>query len=68
VKKVEEYLEHAAECRTLARAAPPAHREQLEEMAQTWEQLAEARRSKIKNQLKAKNTATSIRTASIKPN
>jgi hypothetical protein len=54
VKKVEEYLEHAAECRTLARAAPPAHREQLEEMAQTWEQLAEARRSKIKNQLKAK--------------
>ncbi len=54
MKKVEEYLEHASECRTLARAAPPAHREQLEEMAQTWEQLAEARRAKIKKQLKAK--------------
>jgi DNA-binding transcriptional MerR regulator len=54
VKKVEEYLEHASECRTLARAADPAHREQLEEMARTWEQLAEARRGKITKQLKAK--------------
>ena len=54
VKKVEEYLEHASECRTLARAAPPAHRRQLEEMARTWEQLAEARKGKIKKQLKAK--------------
>ena len=43
VKKVEEYLEHASECRTLARAAPQAHRQQLEDMAQTWEQLAEVR-------------------------
>ena len=57
VKKVEEYLEHASECRTLARAAPPAHREQLEEMARTWEQLAEARKRKIKKQLKAKDAA-----------
>ena len=56
VKKVEEYLEHASECRTLARAAHPAHREQLEEMAQTWEQLAEARKGKIKKELKAKYT------------
>jgi hypothetical protein len=54
VKKVQEYLEHALECRILARAAPPAHREQLEEMARTWEQLAEARRGKITKQLKAK--------------
>ena len=54
VKKVEEYLEHASECRELARAAHPAHREQLEEMAQTWEQLAEARKRKIKKQLTAK--------------
>jgi hypothetical protein len=54
MKKIEEYLEHASECRTLARTAPPAHREQLEEMALTWEQLAEARRGKIKKQLKMK--------------
>jgi len=53
VKKVEEYLEHASECRTLARSAPPAHREQLEDMAQTWEQLAEARKRKIKKQFRA---------------
>ena len=53
VKKVEEYLEHASECRTLARAAPPAHRQQLEDMAQTWEQLAEARKRKIKKQFRA---------------
>jgi DNA-binding transcriptional MerR regulator len=57
VKKVEEYLEHASECRTLARAAPHAHRQQLEDMAQTWEQLAEARKRELKKQLKAKYAA-----------
>ena len=54
MKKVEEYLEHASECRTLARAAPQGHRQQLEDMAQTWEQLAEARKRELKKQLKAK--------------
>jgi DNA-binding protein H-NS len=44
VKKIEEYLEHAAECRKMAIAAAPRYREQLEEMARTWEQLANARR------------------------
>jgi len=39
-----EYLEHAAECREMARTALPAHRLQLEEMALTWEQLAAARK------------------------
>jgi hypothetical protein len=48
VKKVEEYLQHAAECRAMAQASSPVqHREQLEQMAQTWEQLAEARRRQI---------------------
>jgi hypothetical protein len=46
MKKVEEYLEHAAECREMAQAAPPHHRQQLEEMAKTWEQLAEVRERK----------------------
>jgi hypothetical protein len=54
VKKVEEYLEHASECRILARAASHAHRQQLEDMALTWEQLAEARKREIKKQLKVK--------------
>ena len=57
MKKVEEYLGHASECRTLARAAPQAHRQQLEDMAQTWEQLAEARKRELKKQLKAKYAA-----------
>ena len=60
VKKVEEYLGHASECRTLARAAPQAHRQQLEDMAQTWEQLAEARKREIKKQLKAKYARTTL--------
>jgi hypothetical protein len=47
VKKVEEYLRHAAECRDMARTAPPAHRQQLVQMAETWEQLAEARRQQL---------------------
>ena len=59
-KKVEEYLGHASGCRTSARAAPQAHRQRLEDMAQTWEQLAEARKREIKKQLKAKYARTTL--------
>jgi hypothetical protein len=31
----------------MARTAGPAHRKQLETMARTWEQLAEARRQQL---------------------
>jgi hypothetical protein len=44
---LEEYLRHAAECREMARAAVPHHKAQLENMAATWEQLAEARKKKL---------------------
>jgi hypothetical protein len=47
LKKLHEYREHAAECREMARTAPPAHRQQLEQMAATWEQLAGARQRKL---------------------
>jgi hypothetical protein len=47
MRKLEEYFQHAAECREMARTASPAHRQQLEQMAETWEQLAEARRRKL---------------------
>jgi hypothetical protein len=47
VRKLHEYREHAAECREMARTAPPAHRQQLEQMATTWEQLAVARQRKL---------------------
>jgi hypothetical protein len=54
VKKVEEYLEHAAECREMARVSALAHhRQQLEEMAKTWEQLAEARGREIQKRSQA---------------
>lgn len=48
MKKLHEYREHAAECREMARTAPPAHRQQLEQMAATWDQLASARQRKLK--------------------
>jgi hypothetical protein len=48
LKKLEEYLEHAAECRDMARtSSSPTHKTQLENMAATWEQLAEARKKKL---------------------
>jgi len=31
----------------MARTASPAHRQHLEQMAETWEQLAEARKRKL---------------------
>jgi hypothetical protein len=44
---LEEYLMHAAECREMARTAHADHKDQLENMADTWEQLAEARKKKL---------------------
>jgi hypothetical protein len=41
LKKVEEYLWNAAECRTNAETGPPAHRQRFREMAESWEKLAE---------------------------
>ena len=50
MKKIHEYLLQAAECREMARTASPAHRQQLEQMAETWEQLAEARKRQLEKQ------------------
>ena len=47
LKKVEEYHRHAAECREMARVALPSHRKQLEQMADTWDQLAAARQRQL---------------------
>jgi hypothetical protein len=47
LKKIREYREHAAECRELARLASAGHRLQLEQMAATWDQLAEARQRQL---------------------
>ncbi|MGA8968671.1 MAG: hypothetical protein WB499_05545 [Pseudolabrys sp.] len=50
MKKIAEYLQHAAGCRDMARTASPSHRQQLEQMAETWEQLAGARKHKLEKQ------------------
>jgi hypothetical protein len=53
VNKTTDYLRHAAECLDMARLAPPSHKLQLQQMAEVWEQLAEARRRKLEKQGKS---------------
>jgi hypothetical protein len=52
MKKRSDYLKHAEECREMARTARPEHKTQLEEMARTWEQLAETRSKRLVKQEK----------------
>jgi hypothetical protein len=47
VRKVQQYLNHADECRELARTASGDRRQALEEMARTWEQLAVMRERRL---------------------
>ncbi len=48
MKKATEYREHAAECRRLALQMPSGEqREAPEEMARTWDSLAEEREGKL---------------------
>jgi hypothetical protein len=47
MKKVEEYLQHAQECREMMKTAQPQHIPQLRQMAETWEELAENRRRQL---------------------
>jgi hypothetical protein len=47
MKKLEDYEWHAAECRAMATRAVGVRREQLLNMAATWEQLADTRRRKL---------------------
>lgn len=43
MKKASQYRQHAIECRQLAAGVQGVQREQLIEMADTWERLAEDR-------------------------
>jgi hypothetical protein len=48
MRKVSDYLRHAEECRILAKTADtPEHRKTLLAMAETWLELAEARKREI---------------------
>ena len=49
MKKASEYRQHADECRTLAaRMDSGEHRDQLLEMAATWDRLADERAQQVK--------------------
>ena len=51
MKKAREYYQHAEECRALARRAREAeHRAALIEMAETWENLARERETRVTRQ------------------
>jgi hypothetical protein len=51
VRKISDYLRHAEECRRLAQTADTAeHKQTLLAMAQTWLELAEARKGEIARQ------------------
>ena len=43
MKKASEYRQHAEECRTLAKQMQGEQRDQLLEMARTWDRLADER-------------------------
>jgi hypothetical protein len=47
MKKVEDYLRYAAECRDMARTASAAHLQQLEQIAEAWERLAKAGKDQL---------------------
>ena len=47
MQEIEGYLRHAAECREMARTAFPSHSQQLEQMAETWDELANARKRQL---------------------
>jgi hypothetical protein len=50
MKKVEEYLVHAEQCRALAARGDVNTRQQLLKMARTWKQLAADRQAQIDRQ------------------
>ena len=48
MKKISEYEAHAEECRKMAgQMKDPAHKQQLTDMAETWEMLAKARAKQL---------------------
>jgi hypothetical protein len=50
MRKASEYRQHAAECREMANRASGPQRDQLLEMAKTWDALADNRDKQIARQ------------------
>ncbi len=58
MRKVSEYEQHAAEClRMAAKAVNPTHKQQLEQMADTWGMLARERAKQLRKNSEANNLA-----------
>ena len=52
MRRISEYQEHADQCRLLAKTAlAPDHKVMLENMAKTWESLAEERKKRLEKGL-----------------
>ena len=59
MKKASDYRRHAEECRALAEsAALPEHRDQLLQMAGTWDMLAKQREAELARQRRIAALAT----------
>lgn len=51
MRKVSEYEKHAAECLKMAsQTKDPVHKQQLQEMAETWTMLANTRKEQLHKQ------------------
>jgi glutamine synthetase adenylyltransferase len=70
MKKASEYRRHAEECHALAKGMTGEQRDQLLEMAATWERLAEDRAALVKGhpELAVDGEAEEESLASAKPN
>ena len=52
MRKITEYIEHAAECRKMARITKnPEHKQSLRQMAEAWEMLAQEREKLLAKKL-----------------
>jgi hypothetical protein len=60
VRKIQEYLRYAAECREMARTCSSGRRQQLEQMAATWEQLAKSREQHLQKLKEAGRLKTGL--------
>ena len=59
--KVDDYRQHAAECRRLAASAALPHlREELTKMAEAWDALADQRESILANKLRLEDIGRAI--------
>lgn len=65
MKKASEYLIHAEQCRRLARTVEGEHRDQLLQMAATWDGLAEQRADLVRRHPEIDSDAANAEAAAL---